>query len=137
MKIDNRTLVELYREYIEQNPASPINDCPSSENLANSFMPSASSREKKRIADHISHCRSCREEFMILLQLQKYYASTAFDQDNAKIKGHIKKNISKLMDISPFFRVSCIFVGLVLIVTSALLIINFSSACLRAVMLRA
>ena len=124
MKIDNRTLVDLYREYVELNAASPNNDCPSSENLANSFMPSTSPREKKRIADHISHCRSCRNAFMILLQLQQCDASTAFDKDNGERKGHAKKVFSKLIDISLFFRVSSVFVGLVLIATSALLIIQ-------------
>jgi len=124
MKIDNRTLVNLYREYIELNAASPRNDCPSSENLANSFMPSTSLREKKRIADHISHCRSCRNAFMILLQLHQYDALMAFDQEDGERKGHPNILISKLINISPFSRVSSVFIGLFLIATSALLIIQ-------------
>jgi hypothetical protein len=124
MKIDNRTLVDLYREYIELNTASLKYDCPSSESLANSFIPSTSPREKKRIADHISHCRSCRDAFMILLQLQQCDASSAFDQDNRGRKNHPNKIYSKLIYISPFFRFSCVFVGLLLITTSALLIIQ-------------
>ena len=124
MKIDNKTLVDLYGEYIKLNAASLKNDCPSAENLANSFMPSTSPREKKRIADHISHCRSCRNAFMILLQLQQCEASTATDQDNGERKGHPKKIFSKLIDISPFFRVSGVFVGLVLIAISGLLFIQ-------------
>lgn len=124
MKIDNKTLVDLYGEYIKLNAASLKTDCPSAENLANSFMPSTSPREKKRIADHISHCRSCRNAFMILLQLQQCEASMATDQDNGEREGHPKKIFFKLIDISPFFRVSGVFVGLVLIATSALLIIQ-------------
>lgn len=124
MKIDNRTLVYLYREYIELNAASPRNDCPSSESLANSFVLSTSLREKRRIADHISHCRSCRNTFMILLQLHQCDALTAFDQEDEKRKGHPNILFSKLVNISPFFRVSSVFVGLVLIATSALLIIQ-------------
>ena len=124
MKIDNRALVNLYREYIELNAASPSNDCPSSVNLANSFMPSTSLREKKRIADHISHCRSCRNAFMILLQLHQCDALTVFDQEDGEKKGHPNNIFSKLINISPFLRVSSVFIGLVLIATSALLIIQ-------------
>ena len=125
MKIDNRALVNLYREYIELNAASPSNDCPSSVNLANSFMPSTSLREKKRIADHISHCRSCRNAFMILLQLHQCDAlTTVFDQEDGEKKGHPNNIFSKLINISPFLRVSSVFIGLVLIATSALLIIQ-------------
>lgn len=133
MKIDNRTLADLYKEYIELNTSSLEDDCPSSESLANSFMPSASPREKNRIADHISHCRSCRDAFMILLQRQHCDASTAFEQDNGERKDHPNNIFSKLMDISPFFRFSCVFVGLLLITTSALIIIqNESSSTSRS-----
>lgn len=124
MKIVNRTLVDLYREYIELNSASLKDDCPTSESLANSFMPSASPRERKRIADHISHCRSCRDAFMILLQLKQCDASSAFDQDNRERKGHPNILILKFINISPLFRFSCVFVGLVLLTASALLIIK-------------
>jgi len=61
---------------------------------------------------------------MILLQFQQCDASSASDQDNRERKSHPNKIFSKLIEISPFFRFSCIFVGLVLIATSALLIIQ-------------
>ena len=124
MKIDNRTLVDLYREYVELNAASQSDDCPSAESLANSFLPSTSPREKKRIADHISHCRSCKDAFMVLIQLQQCATHTAFNQDNGERKGHSKKQLPKLINISPLVRVSSVLVGLVIIATSALLIIQ-------------
>lgn len=124
MKIDNRTLVDLFREYLELNTASPKDDCPSSESLANSFMPSTSQRKKKRIADHISRCKSCREEFMILLQLQQSDTSSVSAQDNKVRTGHLCRFFPKPFNISPLFRFSSVLLGLVLITTSALLIIQ-------------
>jgi hypothetical protein len=61
---------------------------------------------------------------MLFLQLHQSNALTAFDQEDGERKGRAKILFSKLINISPFFRVSSVFVGLVLIATSALLIIQ-------------
>lgn len=124
MKTDNRTLAELFTEYIELSTPLLRDDCPSSESLANSFIPSTSLREKKRIADHISYCKSCRDVFMILLNIQQSETSSEIAQHGRERKGYANNIFSKLLNISPLFRFSCVFVGLVLLATSALLIIQ-------------
>ena len=124
MKTDNRTLVELFTEYIESSTPTLKDDCPSSESLANSFIPSTSLRERKRIADHIPYCKSCRDIFMILIELQQSEPSSEFAQQDQERKGYANRIFPKLFNISPLFRFSYVFVGLVLIASSAFLIIK-------------
>jgi hypothetical protein len=124
MKTDNSILVEYFREYIKLSPPLQKDDCPSSESLASSFIPSTSLRERKRIVDHISYCKSCRDLFMILLQIQKSETCSELSQNGRERKGCANKTFSKLVHISPLLRFSCVFAGLVLLVTSALLIIK-------------
>lgn len=71
MKTDTDWLRELYQGYAESRFLADRKDCPSPEIMADTFISSTSRRRKKRIADHITQCSFCREEFMFIMKLQE------------------------------------------------------------------
>ena len=76
MQIEYDDLKKLYQGYIDSKIPSNRNKCPSPRALFNSFKSSTSHRNKKKIIDHISDCSFCRDEFELLLELQRYHASS-------------------------------------------------------------
>jgi hypothetical protein len=76
MKIEYDDLKKLYLGYIDSKVPGNRNKCPSPMALFNSFKSSTSHRNKKRNVDHISACSYCREEFELLLELQRYHTSS-------------------------------------------------------------
>jgi hypothetical protein len=74
MKIECDDLKKLYLGYIDSKVPGNRNNCPSPMALFNSFKSSTFLRNKKKIVDHISDCSFCREEFDLLLELQRYHA---------------------------------------------------------------
>ena len=76
MKIEYDDLKKLYRGYITSKIPSNRNKCPSPMALFNSFKSSTSLRNKKNIIGHITDCSFCREEFELLLELQRYQTSS-------------------------------------------------------------
>jgi hypothetical protein len=76
MKIEYDSLKKLFQGYITSKIPSNRTKCPSPLALFNSFKSSTSLRNKKKIIDHISDCSFCREEFELLLELQRYQASS-------------------------------------------------------------
>jgi hypothetical protein len=76
MKIEYNDLKKLYQGYIDSKILGKRNKCPSPMALFNSFKSSTSLRNKKKIVDHLSDCSFCREEFELLLGLQRYHASS-------------------------------------------------------------
>lgn len=71
MKTDTDWLRELYQGYAESRFLADRKGCPSPEILAGTFISSTSRRRKKQIADHITQCSFCREEFMFIIKLQE------------------------------------------------------------------
>lgn len=71
MKTDTNWLRELYQGYAESRFLANRKGCPSPEIMAGAFISSTSRRRKKRIADHITQCSFCREEFMFIMKLQE------------------------------------------------------------------
>ncbi len=75
MKIESDDLKKFYQRYISSKIPDNRNACPSPMALFNSFKSSKSLRYKKNIIGHITHCSFCREEFELMLELQRYQAS--------------------------------------------------------------
>lgn len=76
MKIEYDDLKKLYQGYITSKIPGNRNKCPSPKALFNSFKSSTSLRNKKKIIGHITDCSFCREEFELLLEIQRYQASS-------------------------------------------------------------
>jgi hypothetical protein len=76
MKTEYDDLKKLYQGYISSKIPDNRNKCPSPIALFNSFKSSTSLRNKKKIIGHITDCSYCREEFDLLLDLQRYQASS-------------------------------------------------------------
>jgi hypothetical protein len=76
MKTEYDDLKKLYQGYITSKIPGNRNKCPSPMALFTSFKSSTSLRNKKKIIGHITDCSFCREEFDLLLELQRYQASS-------------------------------------------------------------
>jgi hypothetical protein len=76
MKIEYDDLKKLYQGYISSKIPVKRYACPSPRALFNSFELSTSLRNKKKIIDHITECSFCRREFELILELQRYHASS-------------------------------------------------------------
>ncbi|MGB8960185.1 MAG: hypothetical protein WCC00_14345 [Candidatus Aminicenantales bacterium] len=106
MRIDDDQLKELFRGYAASRKPLTRNECPSPEVLASSFEPSASVRKKKKVVDHISGCSFCREEFMMLFEIQKREPSRL---------GVLSQGRSSRY---PLWQYACVLLGLGLVMTS-------------------
>ncbi len=106
MRIDDDQLKELFQGLATSRKPLTRNGCPSPEDLASSFEPSASVRKKKRIVDHISGCSFCREEFVMLFEIQK--------QDPVRL-GALNQGRSGHL---PLWQFACILLGFGLVMTS-------------------
>ena len=76
MKTENDDLKKIYQAYVSSKVPGNRNKCPSPMALFNSFSSSTSLRNKKNVIRHITGCSFCREEFDLLLELQRYQASS-------------------------------------------------------------
>ena len=106
MRIDDDQLKEIFRGYAASRKPLTRRGCPSPEVLASSFEPSASVRKKKKIVDHISGCSSCREEFMMLFEIQKCEPSRLETLSRGRSSRH------------PLWQYACVLLGLGLVMTS-------------------
>jgi hypothetical protein len=71
MKIDLDQLRILYQGHVATRRPPNQRRCPSSWVMAGAFDPSLSRKKRRKIADHISKCPYCREEFVMLLEAQR------------------------------------------------------------------
>ena len=106
MRIDDDQLKELFRGYAASRKPLTRKGCPSPEVLASSFEPSASVRKKKNIVDHISGCSSCREEFLMLFEIQW--------REPARPEALSQRRSSR----PPVWQYACVLLGLGLVMTS-------------------
>ena len=106
MRIDDDRLKELFRGYAASRTPLTRKGCPSPEVLASSFETSASVRKKKKIVDHISGCSSCREEFMMLFEIQK--------REPARLEALSQGRASR----PPLWQYASVLLGLGLVMTS-------------------
>jgi hypothetical protein len=125
MKIEHDDLKKLYQGYISSKVPGSRNKCPSPKALFNSFKSSTSLRNKKEIIGHVTDCSFCREEFELLLELQRYQASsitvinesssTAFSTDKLRVTSIGRRSI---------LRYAYLLFGLVLILSAYYLIVQ-------------
>lgn len=119
MKIEYDDLKKLYQGYITSKIPGNRNKCPSPMALFNSLKSSTSLRNKKRIIGHITDCSLCREEFGLLLELQRYQASsitvTNETSSTASSTGKLEAgNIGR----RPIWRYAYFLFGLALIISA-------------------
>ncbi len=125
MKIDLESLREFYQGYAESRRPQSRKRCPSPLAIAKSLEPSASIRKKKRIVDHLSECAFCRDEFMLLFQLQRLEPGSPKIKD--RISGYNHRPLSQGIGGSgyrPFWRYACVVLGLSLAVSSFVLLVH-------------
>jgi hypothetical protein len=93
--------------------------------LFNSFNSSISLRNKKKIIDHVTRCPFCREEFDLLLELQRYQASsiTVINETSSAASSTDKLGAANI-GRGFIWRYAYIFFGLVLILSAYYLIIQ-------------
>lgn len=72
MKSSNNDLRELFQAYIGSKSKGVGTVCPTLEALTSSFELGEPARKKKKIIDHLSDCPTCREEFRLYFDLQKF-----------------------------------------------------------------
>lgn len=125
MKIEYDDLKKLYQGYVASKIPSNRNKCPSPVFLFNSFKSSTSLRNKKKIIGHITDCPFCREEFELLLELQRYQGSsitvTNETSSTASSTGTLEaENIGS----RPIWRYAYFLFGLALIISAYYLIVQ-------------
>lgn len=128
MKIEIDDLKKRYQRYVTSKIPDNRNKCPSPRALSTSFDSPTSIRNKKEIIDHITECSFCREEFEILLDLQKCKAFfSAFNSENSstdftKHKGGEATSLKRII-----WRYVYFLFGFVLIITAYYLTIQRNS----------
>jgi hypothetical protein len=128
MKIENDDIKKLYQQYVSSIIPDNRNECPSPKALIDSFEPSTSLRYKKYIIDHLTECPFCREEFELLLELQKYQASyTTVMSGNSSKDNTIYKREPVCTGSRVIWRYAYLLFGLVLIYSAYLLILQRNS----------
>jgi hypothetical protein len=128
MRIDLDKLRELFQGYAaSRKPPSP-EGCPSPSAIAKAFEPSASVRKKKRIVDHISECSFCREEFMMMLELQQHDAtSIKIESSTASYEPrHGASRAVRSLGHSSLWQYASVLFGLSLVISSLFILVHQS-----------
>jgi hypothetical protein len=116
MNKDRIDMKELYQGFLAQKKATNRKLCPSTADLVGSFDRSASPRKKKKIIDHLADCAFCREEFAIIVRIQRVdVSSMRVESKSASAKQASPEEISV---VSLFWRYAGALLGLSLIVAS-------------------
>jgi hypothetical protein len=128
MNIESDDLKKLYQRYITSKIPDNRSACPSPMALFNSFKPSKSLRYKKNIISHVTNCSYCREEFELILELQRYQASSssvinAISSTSSTTDNRGNPNIGKRF----MWRYAYFLFGLLLILSAYLLIVQQNS----------
>lgn len=125
MKVDDALLKELFRGYGATRRPLDRKKCPSSSEMVRSFESSSPIRKKKRIIDHISECSFCREEFLLLFEIQRSSPLLSSIKDAT---AHYGPQIGSPIRSEPnhlrFWQYACSLLGLGLVISSLFLIVN-------------
>jgi hypothetical protein len=129
MKIDHDQLRLLYQRHVASGRPPDRHHCPSSWAMAGAFDTSLSIRMKRRIADHISDCRYCREEFQMLLEAQRAGLSTGKDEERADLNTTSTRptRMNWHYAFPRFWRYASVLIGLCLAISSVFFIIQQDS----------
>jgi len=93
MKISNKDLQRLYKEYVLVSFPSPRKYCPSFKKIANSFNSKSSEKQKTKILNHITTCHYCCQEFKFILQILRNEKKINKNADTLRLS---KKEIASL-----------------------------------------
>lgn len=76
MKINNKDLQRLYKDFIRQKSPSSRENCPPLKKIINFFNSKSPEKQKSKIIDHITTCSYCLQEFEFILQTLRYKLKT-------------------------------------------------------------
>lgn len=128
MKIELDDLKKLYQRHISSKIPDNRNKCPSPIALFASFESSTSLRNKKEIIDHLTECTFCREEFELLLELQRYQpSSVTVMNETSSTHSNISKRKAAYIGRRIMWRYACFLFGLALILSAYFLIMQRNS----------
>jgi hypothetical protein len=124
MKIDNKSLQQIYQAYVAGKDWKSIESCPPLDSLRRSFDPTSTQNEKDAIVNHISQCPSCAKEFDFLRKLSAQERELANKLEN--IQGSRYGNLftfrKALSSIFPRFekKYATIFLLVIVLITGVL-----------------
>lgn len=121
MKSANRDLRELFQAYVDSQETTIGKRCPSLKVLSDSFEFDTPGRKKKKVIDHLSECSTCREEFRLYFDLQKFPLGERHAGDYGETDVADKFRRQKALFI---WRFATIVVGACLIFSSIMLFIK-------------
>jgi len=124
MKTDLDRLKVLYQGYAASRRPVDRRKCPSPRVLARSFEPSLSGRRQRAIADHISECPACREEFTLFLGKKR--AETASpENDGPDVVGREGRTPRRsVYRFRPAWQGASVLIGIGLAVVATFVIIQ-------------
>ena len=109
----------LYQGYVETVFLASRKECPSSEEMINSFNEHTSQRKKRKIIEHITVCARCREEFMVLIKLQEEFTNCNKYSMPGEKTCYEKKKPSSKHAVNPLkWQYAIAFMGVSLIIFS-------------------
>jgi hypothetical protein len=126
MKIELDRLRALFRGYTASKRPPDRRGCPSPRAIAGSFEPSLSRRARKNIADHISECPFCREEFMIFLEARRSEAGAPVPEDRAisDQPRPLPRKRAGGSGLAVVWQYACVLIGLGLAISSFFMVIQ-------------
>ena len=129
MKIDLDQLRILYQRHVAAARPPDRHKCPSSWEMAGAFDTSLSIQKKRRIADHISECPYCREEFQMLLESERggLYAGLNEERANSNPTPARSTRVNRHHALPSLWRYASVLLGLCLAIFSVFFIIQQDS----------
>lgn len=114
MKIELDRLRILFRGYAASKQPPDRRGCPSPNTMAGSFEGSFSRRARKNIADHISECPFCQEEFLILMEARRLEAG-APEPENQALSDQsrpLPRRRAEGSGLAVVWQYACVLIGL-------------------------
>jgi len=126
MKIELDRLRTLFQGYAASKRPSDRRGCPSPRAMAGTFESSLSRRARKNIADHISECPFCREEFMIFLEARRSEAGAPEPEEQASPDQHrpLPRKSAGGSGLAAVWQYASVLIGLGLAISSFFIVIQ-------------
>ena len=126
MKIELDRLRTLFQGYAASKRPPDRRGCPSPHAMAGSFEGSLSRRARKNIADHISECPFCQEEFLILMAARRSVAG-APEPENQALSDQprpLPRRRAEGSGLAVVWQYACVLIGLGLAASSLFIVIQ-------------
>jgi hypothetical protein len=126
MKIELDRLRTLFQGYTASKRPPDRRGCPSPRAMAGSFEASLTSRARKNIADHISECPFCQEEFMIFMEARRSEAGAPEPEDQAisSQPRPLPRRRAGGSGLAVVWQYACVLIGLGLAISSFFIVIQ-------------